>query len=352
MRLADTNRFLGNTQEGIGQAEEALKVFERLEEKCRQEHCLKIIAWGHIDCRQLRGVSRCVDRLFALLRNGGDKGFLRSCGRILATISVQTGNLSDTKEILESTLEVPLLLGDAHSRFWITYHLAEVYFGLGDLNGVDNQITGMKSLAQISHDQYLLGRAMELQAKVWLKTGRFAEARLEVLLALAAYGEAGNSQNQEKCREPLKCIEMESSDSASRAELKIDGECCNAQNLLSLTIVLGYRTSVLRRHLSSTPTGPTNVQRFVPACHRPHPFYSFLRLDLLPFLFSCVLFLTTPCLSCIFRHLYLISINWLFFFARSAQTSLLDGHVIADRASRSPSGQRLFLTDHCICYPS
>ena len=215
-RLADTNRLLGNTQEGIGQAEEALRVFERLEEKCWQGHCLKIIAWGYVDCRQLRGASRCVDRLFALLRNGSDKGLLRSCGRILAAISVQTGNLSDAKEILESTLEVPLLLGDAHSQFWITHRLAEVYFGLGDLNGVGDQITGMKSLAQVSRDQYLLGRAMELQAKMWLKTGRFAEARSEALLALAAYGKVGNSWNQEKCGELLKCIEMGSNDSASK----------------------------------------------------------------------------------------------------------------------------------------
>ena len=226
-RLADANRLLGSTREGIGQAEEALKIFERLEDKCWQGHCLKIIAWGYVDCRQLRGASRCVDRLFALLGNGGDKGLLRSCGRILATISVQIGNLSDAKEILESTLEVPLLLGDAHSRFWIIYRLAEVYFGLGDLDGVGNQITGMKSLAQVSHDQYLLGRAMELQAKVWLKTGKFAEARSEALLALSAYGKAGNSRNQEKCGELLKYIEVESSNSASKMELKIDGKRCN-----------------------------------------------------------------------------------------------------------------------------
>ena len=224
-RLADANRLLGNTREGVSQAEEALKVFERLEDKCWQGHCLKIIAWGYVDCRQLKGASRCVDRLFSLLRNGGDKGLLRSCSRILATIAVQMGNLSDAKEILESTLEVPLLLGDPHSRFWITYRLAEVYFGLGDSDGVGNQITNMKSLAQVSHDQYLLGRAMELQAKVWLKTGRFAEARSEALLALSAYGKAGNSRNQEKCGELLECIEMESSNSASEnMKLEIDGE--------------------------------------------------------------------------------------------------------------------------------
>lgn len=45
-RLTDTNRLLWNTQEEVGQAEEALKVFERVEEKCWQGHCLKISLGG------------------------------------------------------------------------------------------------------------------------------------------------------------------------------------------------------------------------------------------------------------------------------------------------------------------
>ena len=98
---------------------------------------------------------------------------------------------------------------------------------------------GIKFLAQVSHDQYLLGCAMVLQVKVWLKTGRFAEARSEALLVLVAYGKAGNSWNQEKCGELLKCIEMESNNSASKMELKIDSECCDAQNLLLLTMYWG-----------------------------------------------------------------------------------------------------------------
>jgi len=297
-RVADANRLLGNTQEGIGQAEEALRVFERLEEKCWQGHCLKIIAWGYVDCRQLRGASRCIDHMFALLRNGGDKGLLRSCGRILATISVQMGNLSDAKEILESTLEVPLLLGDAHSRFWITYRLVEVYFGLGDLNGVCDQITSMKSLAQASHDQYLLGRAMELQAKVWLKTGRVAEARSEVLLALAAYGKAGNSRNQEKCGELLKCIEMESNDSASKMELKNDGEGCDARHLLLLT---------MHRGTERVSSGATSVQRPLGqlTSEDSYPHASSIRIRSTGFIFSTPFYGLTCFLLCSLVYLFL-----------------------------------------------
>ena len=296
-RLADANRLLGNTREGISQAEEALRVFERLEDKCWQGHCLKIIAWAWIDGRQLGGALRCVDRLFILLRNGGDKGLLRSCGRILATISVQMGNLSDAKEILEGTLEVPFLLGDAHSRFWIIYRLAEVYFGLGDLDGVGRQVSNMKSLAQASHDQYLLGRAIELQAKVWLRVGRFAEARSEALLALVAYGKAGNARNQEKCGELLKCIEMESNNSALKPELGVDGECYDSRNVFLLTAPPG----VERVSSDVTPLKPIHQPKSEDSC----PYTNVNQTSSTSLTFSTVCYGLTCFFLCSLMYLFL-----------------------------------------------
>ena len=59
-----------------------------------------------------------------------------------------------------------------------------------------------------SEGEYLLGRATELQARIWNQQGKFEDARSEVLRAKEIYEKLGLEKDVRECRNLLQEIEQ------------------------------------------------------------------------------------------------------------------------------------------------
>jgi tetratricopeptide (TPR) repeat protein len=78
--------------------------------------------------------------------------------------------------------------------FWAHYALAELFLDEGRFDDAHAHVERAKSHAV--NNAYYLGRAMELQARVWYKQHRLEEARSEALRAADVYEKLGAAHQQ------------------------------------------------------------------------------------------------------------------------------------------------------------
>ena len=208
--LSDSNRQLGSLKEGIQQAKEGLEIRERLGDPIQQAECL--IKFAHLlkDDNQLDAAEEAASRAIDLLPEEGGQFLVCKCHRALGVIYQSKGETEKAIHHLEVALGIASLLNQHHYLFWTHHALADLFLGEGRLDDAHAHIEQAKS--HVANSAYNLGRATELQAKVWYKQGRLEEARSEAMRAAEVYEKLGAAKDLEDCRNLLRNVQNGLSD--------------------------------------------------------------------------------------------------------------------------------------------
>ena len=138
--------------------------------------------------------------------SGEDNQFLVCrCYRALGVICRSRGETEKAIRHFETALKVASAFDWDYILFWNHYCLAELFSDENRFDEAHAHVEQAKSHA--SGVLYRLGRAMELQARIWYKQNMSREAKSEALRATDAYEKAGATKEVERCRALLRDIE-------------------------------------------------------------------------------------------------------------------------------------------------
>ena len=226
--ISDANWWLGLYEEGIGQVEEALDIYDRLKHTRGQAYSWLQLARLRYGEGQLDDAEKAALRAINLLSNEeglrSDERELLSHGtepltnkrekfsvcssyHLLGDICRSKGRTEKATDHYQTALKMALSFGWDDQLFRSNYSLAELFFDQDRFREAHAYVENAKS--QVANDPYQLGRAMSLQAGFWYKEGKFEEAKSEALGAISVYEEIGVEKELEACRSLLQDIEKE-----------------------------------------------------------------------------------------------------------------------------------------------
>ena len=203
--LADTNRLLGLHGEGIQQAKEALKIFERIGRKDGQMECLKHLAWLLFGDKQLDAAEEAASRAIDLAAVGGSEHLNCQLNRVLGGIYEAKREREKAIHYFEAAFAIATPPNWHEELFWIHRSLAMLFCRGGELEDANTHTERAKSHAL--DDPYKLARVMQLQAEVWYLQRRLGEANSEALRALEIFEKLGAARDVRVCRGVLQKIE-------------------------------------------------------------------------------------------------------------------------------------------------
>jgi len=212
LNLSDANRMLGLCQEGIQQAEEALKICDRLEDTTRRVLCLNKLAWLLHEDKQLDAAEEAASRAIDLLEKG-DHFLANDLHSVLGEIYHSKGEREKAIHHFEAALAVSSSFNHHNALFWNNFSLASLFFDEGSFDDANAYIERAKLYAV--NDAFCLGRAMGFQAKCWYKQNMLKEAKAEALRALDVHERLGAVKHVEAARQLLREIETAMNDSES-----------------------------------------------------------------------------------------------------------------------------------------
>jgi tetratricopeptide (TPR) repeat protein len=207
MNLSDANREIGLHGEGIQQAKEALGIHERLGDAAGQARCLKFLASSLQSNKQFDDAEKVVLRIIDLLPEEGEQFRVSECNYILGNIYRSKGEIEKATHHYELALGIASPFGWHNTLFWSHYGLAVLFLGEGRFD--DAQAHTEHAMPHTVDSTLNLGRAMELQARIWYKQHRLEGAKSEVLRAVDVYKKLGAATAMEDCRRLLQEIEKE-----------------------------------------------------------------------------------------------------------------------------------------------
>ena len=219
--LADTNRRLEFYREGIAQVKEALEIYGRLNDILGQARSLHRLARLLYHDKQLDAAEEAASRAVFLL-DGEDQYPVCLCYRVLGQIFHSKDETDKAIKHFEKALGVASLFNWHGQVFWNHHSLAELHSNEGKFDDAHAHIARAKTHA--INDPYLLGRAMELEARFWYKESRPEEARSEASCAADIYEKIGAAKGMEDCRVLLQLIEEKIQKSVTPGESYFDGE--------------------------------------------------------------------------------------------------------------------------------
>jgi len=202
--LSDGNRMLGLHGEGILQAKEALGIYEQLDDRSGQARSQQLLASLFHDDDQLDAAEEAASR--ALNLSTEDDQFTPcDCYRLLGKICHSKGETEKAISHFEKALGIASSFNWNGHLFWIHYCLVVLFLDKDRFDDAQAAIERAKSHA--INNQNFMGRAIELQARVWYRQSRLEEAKSEVLRAADVYEKLGAAMNLESCRALLREIE-------------------------------------------------------------------------------------------------------------------------------------------------
>ena len=205
--LSDTNKWLRLYEEGILQAKEALKVYERLNHTSGQA-----VSWYQLAPllyynNEFDAAKEAALRAIDLHSDEGDKSLVCECYRVLGQVYHSRGETEKAIGQFETALGIASTLSRHDHLFWNNYSLAELFFSENMFDDAHAYVECAKSHA--INSSYPLGRAMGLQANFWYKECRFEEAKSEAPRAIDVYKGVGATDGVESCKAILLGIEDE-----------------------------------------------------------------------------------------------------------------------------------------------
>ena len=202
--LSDANRLLKLYKEGTQHANEALDIYERLDDKLGQARTRKRLAWLLYEDGQLDAAEDAASRAINLLPDEGEQRQACTCHHLLGNISSSKGNIEKAIDHFEIALRIASPFDWHDEQFWVYYSLVELLSKQGKFGDAHAQIERAESHA--IGDTYLLGRTMWLRSKVRYKECRFREAKSEVLRAVDVFEKLGATRDLQRCRRRLRDI--------------------------------------------------------------------------------------------------------------------------------------------------
>ena len=220
--LAEANWELYLPEEGVQQAEEALKICERLGDIPGQIQSLETLVRLLYEDNQFDAAEEAASRAVDLSSDVGDQLQLCASYRLLGEICHSRGEVEKAIKHFETALQLASSSNWQEEQFWSHYSIARVFRDEGRFDDAHAHVEHSKS--HVADDAYKLGRAMWLQAQVWHQQHRLEEARSGVSRAAEVFEKLGATQDLEGCRELLRCVQGEGSDLVATSKSDGDGE--------------------------------------------------------------------------------------------------------------------------------
>jgi tetratricopeptide (TPR) repeat protein len=200
--LSRVNRPLGLYKEGIGQAKEALEIFERINDATGQAESLNSLAWVLSDDGQLDAAEQAATRAINLVSETGQETgqeFLAcSIYRVLGQIHQFKKEKEKAIHYFKTALEIATPFNWHHVLFWAHFNLARLFHDEREFGDANDHIGRAKPHA--IHNAYNLAYAMFIQASIWSRQRRPEDAKLEALRALEVFEKLGAGIEAERCR--------------------------------------------------------------------------------------------------------------------------------------------------------
>ena len=221
--LSGMNRLLRLYEEGITQAEEALEIYERLDDPWSQANCLINLGWLLCEDHQLDAAEEAGFRAVKLIPEKGDEYQVCQSHRLLGIIFTSKGEAEKAIHHFETALSVasPSNWNNQwfwdnqrfwknerfwnNQRFWIHHALAMLFHNEDKFEDAHAHVEQAKSYAV--DPEYCLGRAILLQAQIYYRQRRLKDATAEALRALKIFEKFRNLYFLEDCKTLLQDIE-------------------------------------------------------------------------------------------------------------------------------------------------
>jgi tetratricopeptide (TPR) repeat protein len=205
MYLSDANRLLFLREEGIQQAGEALKIFERLGSTIEQAECLNALARLLHQDKQFDAAEAAASRAIILLPDKGQEFRVCQSHRALGGIHRSKREREKAIHHFEIALRIASPFNWNHHLFWIHHSLARLFSQDDRFDDAHAHIEQAKSHA--TENAYRLGTAIFLQAEIWYQQHRLQLATSQALRALDIFEKLGSPNYLKDCRKLLGKIE-------------------------------------------------------------------------------------------------------------------------------------------------
>ena len=195
--LSLVNRAMGLYEEGMGQAKEALEIYERFGDTGKQAVCLsRIAALFHAD-KKLDAAEEAALRAVNLASGEGLESQLCGSHLSLSSIYQSKGEMEKAIHHSEVAARIAVSFDWEHYPFWTHFSLANLLRMEGRFEEAQTHVEHAKSHA---NSTYHLARVTELQGGVFFRQGRLEEARSELLRAIDAFEKLAATTDVTRCR--------------------------------------------------------------------------------------------------------------------------------------------------------
>ena len=195
--LSLANQKMGLYEEALGQAKEALEIFERLGDTRKQAACLTKIAYLFCNNKELDAAEEAALRALDLCSGKGLEWEFCDSHQTLGLIYRSKGEREKAIHHYETAIGIASAFGWKYHPFWNHFFLADLLRMQGRFEEAQAHVEHVKSHAD---GAYELAHVMKLQGGVFFRQGRFEEARSELLRAIDAYEKLDATVDVEKCR--------------------------------------------------------------------------------------------------------------------------------------------------------
>jgi len=204
-RLCSENRRTGQYDEGVQQAREGLKIYERLGDTEGQARCLIQLAGLFRGQEQLDDAEEAASRAIHLLPETGDEFWVCDFHKLLGLIYRSKGEIEKAVHHLETALEIASSF-DWHTQLF-EIHLSLVVLFLGEDRLDSAHVHAERAKLHAINDPYSLSQAMMLHATVLWRQYKLEEARSEALRAAEIFEKLGSSWGTSICGKILEAIQ-------------------------------------------------------------------------------------------------------------------------------------------------
>ena len=203
--LCNKNQHMGLYDEGVQQARECSEIYERLGHTVGQADCLSQLARLFEGQEQLDAAEEAASRAIILLPETGEEFRVCEIHQILGGIYESKDEIEKAIQLYMAAFGIATSFGWHGQLFEIHSSLAMLFSDEGSLDSADVLIELAKLHAV--NDQFSLGKAMIMQAMVWMWQRKLEEARSKALRAAEIFEKLGSSWGTNFCGEILEDIQ-------------------------------------------------------------------------------------------------------------------------------------------------